>query len=625
MAESSQNGGSVPCSDRYPAIEDYAFLSDSQTSALVGPDGSIEWMCVPRFDSPSIFARILDREKGGAFELEIEGAGEPERSYAVGTFVLESKYTTPTGTVLVSDFLSLEAEGEHGRGEVKPHNVLVRLITCNDGSVRVRVRVDTKPNYGADTPEWNGAGTLYKADVPDTTLWMTSDQDLSVKGGEICSEIELGVGESAAYGLRYRESAIRHMDSEIAFELMETTKRSWQEWANRCEYHGTVEIELVIRSALVIKGLFYQESGALLAAPTTSLPEQLGGERNWDYRFSWLRDSTLMLLALFRLGYEEEGTRYIDFLMREWNKCGCDLQLMLGIGGELDLPESKIDHLEGYACSSPVRIGNGAAEQLQLDTYGEVLDAAYVFHRQTGKLAVAHWPFLSDLVDYTSSMWKEPDDGIWETRCERRHYTHSKVMAWVCLDRGIRLALELGIDTGQVERWRNTADEIHESVCEHGYDKEIKSFVQFYGSKALDASALRFSLVGFLPGDDPRIISTIDRIEEELSAGNGLLYRYRLDRTDDGLAGDEGAFAICSFWLVSAQVLAGRKARARELFHRLARYASPLGLYSEEIHPDGRMLGNYPQAFTHLALIQAAVNLSFADDREALHAWAARR
>lgn len=611
------------CPERYPPIEEYAFLADSHTAALSGPDGAIEWLSVPRFDGPSVFARLLDRERGGAFEVQVEGAGRPQRRYVEGTLVLESRFESDTGSVLVFDFLSLETEGPHGPGEVYPHHALIRLITCERGEARVQACIDARPDYARSAPAWKPDRGFHTLDVPGTRLWVSSDRDLAVEGEQLAASFHLQSGEEAAIALRYAREPVRRINPEVASRLLDNTVASWHQWLERCRYDG-VGRELVLRSALVLKGLVFHESGALVAAPTTSLPEEIGGQRNWDYRFTWLRDATLMLLALLRLGYEHEGSDYMEFLLQECKRCGAEFHIMLGIAGEHGIDEEELDHLEGYACSRPARIGNGAHDQLQLDTYGGVLGAALVYQQLTGSLASEYWPLLRQMAGFTCNHWQEPDNGIWEVRSERRHFTHSKVMSWMCVDRAIQVAELIGVEDAPLESWRATRDTMRAEILERGYDTERRAFVQSYGSKALDASALRFPLVGFLPADDPRMTSTIDRIIEELESEDGLVHRYRHDHVDDGLAGREGAFAICGFWLVSALVRAGRVEEAERRFAALCERASPLGLYAEELAPGGGMLGNFPQAFTHLALIQAAADLSAAADPETLRAWAER-
>jgi GH15 family glucan-1,4-alpha-glucosidase len=429
----------------------------------------------------------------------------------------------------------------------------------------------------------------------------------------------LRAGEEAALFLRYTGEPSEPSEPITvgsARACLETTLSCWRAWSSRCEYEG-VGRELVVRSAIVLKGLVYHASGALLAAPTTSLPEQLGGQRNWDYRYTWLRDAALTLLALMELGYEHEAEDYMDFLLSECELCGEHAHLVLGIDTGHEMIETNLDHLEGYACSRPVRVGNAAHDQLQLDTYGGVLGAALIYQQRTGGLTKHHWALLSSLVELTAARWHEPDNGIWEVRGQRRHFTHSKVMAWVCVDRGVELAQSLGIRDPRLARWRATSEEIRSDVLRHGYNRAAGAFVQSYGDRALDASALRFPLVEFIAGDDPRMTSTIDRIIHELETFEGLIHRYDHRQVDDGLPGTEGAFAICSFWLVSALSRAGRLDDAQRRFGVLCDRASELGLYAEEFAATG-MLGNFPQAFTHLALIQAAADIEAARRTQSL-------
>ena len=601
---SAGNGG---CPERYPAIEEYAFLSDGHTAALIGPDAAVEWMCAPRFDAPSVFARLLDRTRGGAFELSVAGSAAPRRRYLDGTLVLESRFETESASVVVHDFLSLEAEGRHGVGHVDPHHVLVRLVRCERGQAQVRVHIDARPDYARRVAGWREERGFYVCEAPGSRLAVSSDRPLRLSESGLAGTFALRDGEAAALTLRYSGEPTRPITAARAGELLDVTVRSWRAWSGRCRYDGIAR-ELVVRSALVLKGLVYHPTGALLAAPTTSLPEEIGGERNWDYRFSWMRDAAFTLVSLMQLGYEHEARDYMDFLLTACERCGDEPHLMLGIGGERDLGEFTLDHLEGYACSQPVRVGNGAHEQFQLGTYGTVLGAALAFQRMTGALSLDHWGLLRSMVEFTCRHWREPDSGIWEVRSEPRHFTHSKVMAWACVAAGIELAELLEAPDAPLSAWRETRDAIRADVLDHGYDSDRGAFVQAYGTQALDASVLRFPMVGFLPGDDPRVVSTLDRIIDELENDEGLVFRYRQTASDDGVRGGEAAFAICSFWLVSALVRAGRLADARRRFEALCARASELGLYAEELAPD-RMLGNFPQAFTHLALIQAAMDL----------------
>jgi GH15 family glucan-1,4-alpha-glucosidase len=615
MTEGADHGAeraSFSCVAAYPPIDSFAFLADGQSAALVGRDGAVEWLCAPRFDGASVFARLLDRARGGALELTVEGAPLPARRYLDGTLVLESRYESESGSAVVLDFMALEAEGRHGRGEVDPFCALVRLVRCERGEARVRARVAARPDYGRSEAGWSEMGGFFTAEVPGSRLWVSSDRHLSRAGTDLQASFVLREGDSASFAFRYAGDPTTPMSVARAEELLEITCSSWRAWSSRCKYEG-VGRELVLRSALVLKGLVYHASGALLAAPTTSLPERVGGERNWDYRYTWLRDAALTLLALMQLGYEHEAGDYMDFLLQEFIRCGDEPHLVLGINGEHHLAERTLDHLEGYACSHPVRIGNGAHDQFQLGTYGSLLGAALIYQQRTGALTTDHWRLLHALVEFTVRHWREPDNGIWEVRSERRHFTNSKVMAWVCVDRGIQLAELMGIDDGPLDRWRQARAEIRADVLEHGYDHERGTFVQSYGDTALDASALRFPLVEFIPGDDPRMVSTIDRIIDELETSEGLVLRYVQDHVDDGLAGGEGSFAICSFWLVSALVRADRQAEAERRFTALCDRASDLGLYAEELSAEG-MLGNFPQAFTHLAMIQAAADVQAGRD-----------
>ncbi|MDG4795837.1 glycoside hydrolase family 15 protein [Micromonospora sp. WMMD1082] len=594
----------------YPSIDSYAFLSDTHTAALVAADGAVEWFCVPHFAGDAVLARLLDRQTGGALDLSVAGCPGPSRRYLPDTLVLESRYVTPDGTALVHDFLAV-APGE-AEQPLRADKLLVRRVTVEQGTIRLALRVRPRVGYGAREVAWEQVDGRWRA--TDTPLWVDSDLPAEVTGGVLRVAAELSAGQTAALLVGYGDNPA---EPAGAAELFGRTCRTWQTWSARSDYRG-FGADAVRHSALVLRGLSFDETGALIAAPTTSLPEEIGGVRNWDYRYAWHRDAALLLLALFRLGHAEEGRRYLHFLISICT--GRLLTPLVSIHGST-AEERELPHLDGYAGSRPVRIGNEAAEQVQFDTYGHVLDAALAYHQLTGELTDEQWALLRRHVEVMAERWQEPDHGIWEVRGPRRHYVNAKVMTWVCLDRGIRLAELLDDRSAKIERWRAARDAVHAEVLDRGFDAQVGSFVMAYDSTELDASLLRIPLVGFLPGDDPRMQATIDRLREQLEIGPGLVRRYV---ADDGLPGEEGAFLLCSFELVSALVLAGRRDEARKVFDQLLGYAGPLGLYAEQLAADGTALGNYPQAFTHLALIEAALNLDGAGDREALHAWAAR-
>lgn len=598
--------------EQTPPIDSFAFLSDTHTGALLGADGTVEWWCVPHFEGDAVFARLLDRRRGGAFTVAVDGAAEPVRRYLPGTLVLESAHRAAGGSAVGQDFLAVHA-GDAAQ-PFRADRLLVRRLVVRTGSVRVRVAVTPRPGYGSRPVDWRRDDDEWVA--AEAGLRLRSAVPLHLDGASLRAETVLHEGQTLDVLLGYGPRPSPAVDPA---ELLARTCRTWREWSARADYtgHGSDQVR---HSAAVLRGLSFDETGALLAAPTASLPEEIGGVRNWDYRFTWHRDAALLLLALFRLGHAEEGRRYLRFLLATCGGTGDVLAPLVGIHGVTG-EERVLTHLAGYADSRPVRIGNEAAQQLQFDTYGHVLDAVLSYQQLTGELTDAQWTVLRRHVDTMAARWREPDHGIWEIRGPRRHYVNSKVMAWVCLDRGIRLAGLLADRDAPVERWRADRDAIHAEVIERGYDRRIGSFVLAYDSTELDASLLRMPLVGFLPGDDPRVLATIDRIRADLTVAPALLRRYT---ADDGLPGHEGAFLLCSFELVSALVLAGRRDEAAEVFDRTRSYAGPLGLYAEQLAADGTALGNYPQAFTHLALIEAALNLDGAGDRDALHAWVER-
>jgi GH15 family glucan-1,4-alpha-glucosidase len=599
--------------ESYPPIADYALLSDCHSGALVSKDGSIDWCTFHRFEARPVFARILDWAKAGFFRIApLHDDYASTRRYLPGTNVLETSFETPTGTLVLTDFFAFRvpASGEDARS-AHPAHQLIRIARCTDGEVAVKVKLVPRFDYGLTTPRletlsddlvivYGGADALVlQSELP------FGDAERSATEGNRT----LHTGEQAfvvlTYQLPHELEPGRLTGEEVEAKLEETTS-TWAAWADRCRYDGPYR-EQVVRSALVLKALTNGPTGSIVAAATTSLPEEIGGERNWDYRFSWLRDSALTLNALFALGYTDEAHAYMAWLKRTTAGRASELQIMYGVGGERLLPEVELDWLEGYRGSRPVRIGNGAAQQFQLDTFGELLDTAWLYRRHGGEIDEIFWDFLSRVGGAVLRKWREPDQGIWEIRGEPRHFVYSKVMAWVALDRLVRLA-ELDGRAGEVESWRAAREEIRELVEREGVDSESQSFIQYFGSRALDASNLMIPIVGFVPHSDPRAKATAERIVAELSA-DGFVYRYLTDGVD-GLSGDEATFAICSFWLVECLARAGEGERARELFERLLAFCNDVGLLAEEIDPhSGELIGNFPQAFSHLGLIQAAIAL----------------
>ncbi|WP_285729214.1 glycoside hydrolase family 15 protein [Nocardiopsis sp. ATB16-24] len=598
-------------------IGDHGFLSDCRTAALVTPEGTIDWLCVPRFDGASFLGGILDSERGGSWTIEVQGARPVERAYVGDTLVLETLWRGTDVEVAVRDLLAVRSSGEEGAGLYR-EGVLLRVVECRSGGASVRSRVDARPDYGRTPPVWEHVdGGLRERSGP-----LLSGVPAPRLGEDGVPEyrVELSEGDTAVFALDYLHGE-RLIDQGEAAGLLRRSLDTWRAWSDRTDYQG-VGATHVRRSALTMRGLLFEESGALIAAPTTSLPEWPGGPRNWDYRYVWHRDAALVVLAFLRLGHAEEAGHYLRFLLR---MCGDPIRGIPPVQAVDENPpgeEEILDHLSGHRGSTPVRVGNDAYGQHQLDVYGHILDAALSYEMATGALQDADIDQLASVVDSACRLWREPDAGIWEVRSGLRHWTHSKLYAWLCLDRGIRLATERGReDDFPVEKWREEREAVREEILEHGYDHERGSFRQSYGSSNVDGSLLRIPLLGFLDGDDPRVLATLERVDAELGDDGHLVHRYDPELTDDGLGTPEGAFLLCSFDMVSALVLAGREGEARERFEELCGYGGDLGLLAEEMHADGTMLGNFPQAFTHLALIEAAVNLDQAGDTEALHAW----
>ncbi|KIF02598.1 glucoamylase [Streptomyces sp. RSD-27] len=592
-------------------IEDYALIGDLMTSALVGRDGSIDWLCLPRFDSAACFAALLGDRENGHWTIAPAAAADGERctrrAYADGSLVLESFWETADGTVKVTDFMP--------QRDTAPD--VMRVVEGISGRVTVRSTLRLRFDYGHVVP-WvrRSEGDRVAVAGPDS-VWFRSEPPVHTwgVGRSTRSEFTVGPGEKVAFVLSWHPSHEPRPPRIDPYEALEQSLADWRDWTAQCRYQGPYE-EAVTRSLITLKALTYAPTGGIVAAATSSLPEELGGIRNWDYRYCWLRDSTLTLGALLTTGFLDEARAWRAWLLRAVAGDPADLQIMYGIGGERRIPEAELPWLPGYAGSAPVRVGNAAVDQLQLDVYGEVLDSLYLA-RTTGLASERHaWQIQLALLDFLERNWRRPDEGLWEVRGPRRHFTHSKVMAWVAADRAVRTLEVAPHMPGDIERWRTMRDEVHRDVCEHGYDPERGTFTQYYGSRELDAATLLIPRVGFLPPDDPRVIGTVDAVRAELGR-DGLVRRYSTEGPSvDGLPGDEGAFLACSFWLADALHLTGRPKEARELFERLLAVRNDVGLLAEEYDPSrGRQLGNFPQAFSHIGLVNTALTLGAADGR----------
>jgi GH15 family glucan-1,4-alpha-glucosidase len=581
-------------------IEDYAMIGDCRTAALVGRDGSIDWLCWPRFDSAACFAALLGTVDNGRWVIApLQPPLKVTRRYLPGTLVLETELETDTGRVSVIDFMPT-TEGSH----------LVRIVFGRRGRVALRTELVMRLNYGATVPRVDRLddGALNAMAGPER-LVLRSPAALRGEDLQTIGEFSVAVGECVPFVLSYGSSFQGPPAPIDAVAVLEHTQAFWRQWSDRCPDVGPWT-EAVKRSLITLKALTYGPTGGILAAATTSLPERLGGVRNWDYRFCWLRDATFTLQAFMHLGYYDEARAWRDWLVRAIAGSPRQVQIAYGLGGERWLPELLIPWLPGYENSAPVRIGNAAYEQLQLDVFGELVDAM----SQTLKAGMQPPERARTLrpvvLEYLAGAWRQPDDGIWEVRGERQHFVHSKVMAWVAFDRASG-ELESRTFNDPAQRWRAIADEIHAEVCERGFDPDLDSFVQAYGSQRLDASLLLIPLVGFLPVSDPRVRGTVKAIEEKLVIGGEFVRRYETENPADGLPAGEGAFLACSFWLIENYVLQGRRDEARTLFERLLSRCNDLGLLAEEIDPlTGRMLGNFPQAYSHVGLINCALSLS---------------
>ncbi len=604
----------------YQPIENYGIVGDLHTVALVGLNGSIDWFCIPHFDSPSVFAALLDDAKGGRFKVSPVAEGVSCRQfYWPETNVLITRFLSPDGVSEVADYMPVG-----GRRDGHAHHRLVRRVAGIRGTVRFRMECSPAFNYARDdhTTIVSDAGAVFTSSGLKLGLYSTTP--LEATGAGVAAEFVLEEGESVEFTLAEQRCecqdplCVNHDDSE---ELLASTVAFWHNWIGKCTYTGRWR-EPVRRAALALKLLTFEPTGAIVAAPTTSLPEEVGGQRNWDYRYTWIRDAAFSMFALIRLGFIEEASAFMGWIearCRELNPDG-SLQLVYGLDGRHDIPEETLDHLEGYRGSGPVRIGNDAHNQLQLDIYGELIDSVYIYDSYGAPISYDFWTHIRRLVDWVCDNWRRKDEGIWEVRGGRRHFVYSKLMCWVALDRALRLADNRSFPADRT-RWTGVRDEIYEDIMEKGWNPELKAFVQSYGSDSLDASILMMPIMRFVSPTDPRMLSTLDAINRSPAKGglvsNSLVYRYNPERSPDGLEGSEGTFNICTFWLVDAMTRAGwldsqhreRLDEARLDFQQMLSYANHLGLYSEETGHSGEALGNFPQAFTLLGLIASAYNL----------------
>jgi len=589
----------------YKPISDYGIIGNMVSAALVAKTGSIDWCCLPRFDSPSIFAAILDDEKGGKFGIEPRSHFESSQFYLTDTNVLQTVFQTETGIATLTDFMPCYRR-VHGR--LVQFNEIHRIAECTHGEVDLKVTFQPKPEYATVDPSLDI--TKYGVAVigGGTHVSLSSSVPFKALGDQATATVKLRCGDKAAFVLRYGSDRPLIGAIDNSLNKLARTKAYWQQQAEGCFFSGPYR-DYIVRSYLALHLLVYSPTGAIVAAPTTSLPEEIGGERNWDYRFTWLRDASLTLNAFSSLGHKEEAIGFMKWLLNVCDKCGPKAQILYDIDFKDPLDERTLDHLAGYRESRPVRIGNAAYSQRQLDIFGEVLEAAYNYVKIGGYIGNKDWILLETFVDAACELWSEPDSGIWEVRGGPFHFVHSKVMCWVAVDRGIRLARILG-RTEKVSYWHKAAEEIRNDIMNKGWNPLKEAFTQHYDTEALDASALLIPLFGFLPTSDERVRSTINRTVAELSR-NGLLIRYRTDEADDGLKGSEGAFLWCSFWLVRNLIRLGKVEGAVELYERLLGYGNHLGLLSEMVDPvSGETLGNFPQALTHLAVIITGMELT---------------
>jgi GH15 family glucan-1,4-alpha-glucosidase len=611
----------------YKRIEDYGLIGNMHTAALVGSDGSIDWLCLPFFDSPAVFNSLLDDEKGGKFAISAVDSVDHRQIYFPETNILITRFGSADSAAQVTDFMPVHDAHEFG-GD--PWIEDSSNVACEDSKVvrlvegvlgQTKMRMECKPAFEfASTGHQVGKianGVIFTSDTGER-LSLTAPCDFTIENGAALAEFTLDHGESLAFVLEHLGDSASTPESLTSQEASAEFKEAvafWREWVAKCTYQGRWREE-VIRSLLALKLLTFSPTGAIIAAPTASLPEEIGGERNWDYRYCWIRDAALTIDAFMRMGYVDEARGFMRWLGRRTRESNGNsespLQIMYGIRGEHRLDEKILDHLSGYRNSTPVRIGNGAYDQFQLDIYGELMESVYIYNRHGWPISYDMWMSLSGILDWVSNNWQKPDEGIWEVRGGRKQFVHSKLMAWNALAKGLKLADERSFPANR-DVWISARDEIFREIMDKGWNDDLQSFTQSYGSNVVDAALLQLLNIGALSPRDPRMISTLERIEETLTR-DSLVYRYDPEESLDGIAGTEGTFTMCTFWLAEAYTRSGRLEDARFLFERMLGYASPLGLFAEETGPTGDMLGNFPQAFTHLALITSAFILDRALD-----------